>query len=629
MVRIGLKLFMGLALLALGGCAAVPRPHPRSALFDSEDGKHQMAQERAHLGGARPRLGLALSGGGTKAAVFSHGVLHGLHDAGILEHVDAISTTSGGGYAAFWYFSKRLELGDGYAKAFADCFPAWMGRDNQAELLDVARREAAKANLEVCEKPHHLSAQHPGDPYRWQAHLVRWPDVFKPGITSPEESQQVFPGFNTFIGALATIIEGPVRLIGLRKESYVAVSYQYGIERTWGLNPKARTAPEKWEYTNETREDERFVRQMLHVDPQKMQWHQLRTQYGLQKKLPLWILNTAEGQKVERNPNPLNLFELTPFGYGSPQWGYVTEDLSKRVPSIATGVRASAAFADSQGLGNGKQARWLEGLANVFPALSWGVPFEHPHAPQPLRLSDGGGADNLALVSLVRRGLDDVVVVDAAQDASGRMDDLCWSRGLLARSGFTLDVPHLADLDKVCASQIDPPPLPKEPIEGPRGYNVSAWLNPVLHGTITHDATGKVTNMWLIKAAWNEQAVWRAAVDKDCGFGPGRINCLLAMFWNNEFDEKRRDYLPFPQHGTAALTANGRSSVMLAYRELGRMLAQHLVRGEDGRFSLRQPNCKQPSVVLDRRHEGERAEPWPGILSTQKIPSCTSGVASR
>ena len=39
----------------------------------------------------KPKIGLALSGGGTKAAVFAHGVLHGLNDAGVLPHVDVIS----------------------------------------------------------------------------------------------------------------------------------------------------------------------------------------------------------------------------------------------------------------------------------------------------------------------------------------------------------------------------------------------------------------------------------------------------------------------------------------------------------------------------------------------------------
>src|SRR5262245_11063604 len=47
----------------------------------------------------RPYLiGLALSGGGIRSATFSLGVMQRLAAAGILKHVDYLSTVSGGGY---------------------------------------------------------------------------------------------------------------------------------------------------------------------------------------------------------------------------------------------------------------------------------------------------------------------------------------------------------------------------------------------------------------------------------------------------------------------------------------------------------------------------------------------------
>jgi hypothetical protein len=46
-------------------------------LFDDTDAQVRFGHERQHLNGARPKIGLAMSGGGTKAAVFSHGVLDG------------------------------------------------------------------------------------------------------------------------------------------------------------------------------------------------------------------------------------------------------------------------------------------------------------------------------------------------------------------------------------------------------------------------------------------------------------------------------------------------------------------------------------------------------------------------
>lgn len=56
----------------------------------------------------KPKLGIALSGGGTKAAAFGMGVLAGMADNGLLERTDYLSTVSGGGYAAYFLYSQTL-----------------------------------------------------------------------------------------------------------------------------------------------------------------------------------------------------------------------------------------------------------------------------------------------------------------------------------------------------------------------------------------------------------------------------------------------------------------------------------------------------------------------------------------
>lgn len=56
-----------------------------------------------------PQLGIALSGGGTRAASFAMGVLAQLDAAGVLQHANAISSVSGGGYSAYFYYSKLLQ----------------------------------------------------------------------------------------------------------------------------------------------------------------------------------------------------------------------------------------------------------------------------------------------------------------------------------------------------------------------------------------------------------------------------------------------------------------------------------------------------------------------------------------
>ena len=76
-------------------------------------------------GDPRPYLfGLALSGGGIRSATFSLGVMQRLARAGILKHVDYLSTVSGGGYigtALSWWLSGRNGASGSYD--LADRFP--------------------------------------------------------------------------------------------------------------------------------------------------------------------------------------------------------------------------------------------------------------------------------------------------------------------------------------------------------------------------------------------------------------------------------------------------------------------------------------------------------------------------
>lgn len=61
-------------------------------------------------------VGLAISGGGSRAAVFGMAVLEQLQQLGILQHVSAISTTSGGGLAGAYYATKGAGIDWGDAK---------------------------------------------------------------------------------------------------------------------------------------------------------------------------------------------------------------------------------------------------------------------------------------------------------------------------------------------------------------------------------------------------------------------------------------------------------------------------------------------------------------------------------
>src|SRR5436190_3487480 len=64
--------------------------------------------------------GIALSGGGIRSSSFGIGVMKALYDGGQLDQIDAISSVSGGGFAAYWLYGLDIpgaRFGD---NAFSD-----------------------------------------------------------------------------------------------------------------------------------------------------------------------------------------------------------------------------------------------------------------------------------------------------------------------------------------------------------------------------------------------------------------------------------------------------------------------------------------------------------------------------
>jgi NTE family protein len=58
----------------------------------------------------RSTLGLALSGGGSRAAAFHRGTVQGLSDIGLLDEIDVVSSVSGGSvFAAAWMAARWKE----------------------------------------------------------------------------------------------------------------------------------------------------------------------------------------------------------------------------------------------------------------------------------------------------------------------------------------------------------------------------------------------------------------------------------------------------------------------------------------------------------------------------------------
>lgn len=122
-------LFLCLAALWGGGCAqATPR------FFESGPRVPVSTRANQDLGDQERRdgrfVGLAISGGGSRAAVFGAAVLKELERLGLLQQVDVISAVSGGALPAAYYAL------DGYRTIdFANGFMERVGHDFQRDVL--------------------------------------------------------------------------------------------------------------------------------------------------------------------------------------------------------------------------------------------------------------------------------------------------------------------------------------------------------------------------------------------------------------------------------------------------------------------------------------------------------------
>src|ERR1700730_6101 len=124
------------SLLLLSGCAT-RSVNPPIAQYDPSKG-YQFERPGRNVGEPQDLVILAFSGGGTRAAAFSYGVLETLRRIEIvtksgskirmLDEVDAITGVSGGSFTALAYGLYGDKLFDGYEKRF-------LKRDVQGELI--------------------------------------------------------------------------------------------------------------------------------------------------------------------------------------------------------------------------------------------------------------------------------------------------------------------------------------------------------------------------------------------------------------------------------------------------------------------------------------------------------------
>ena len=140
MSRLRRSRLWGIGLIALlGGCAATRPINPPIAQVEPQAGyRYEVRQARAKDTGKDTLIILAFSGGGTRAAAFSYGVLEFLRQTQIanskgqtvrlLDEVDVITGVSGGSFTALAYGLHGEKLFDIYESAF-------LKRDVQGEIV--------------------------------------------------------------------------------------------------------------------------------------------------------------------------------------------------------------------------------------------------------------------------------------------------------------------------------------------------------------------------------------------------------------------------------------------------------------------------------------------------------------
>lgn len=384
----------------------------------------QLAALADYQASAGPRdpaqdIGVALEGGGSKAAPFALGTIAGLWEAGLLpSRVRAVSSVSGGSYAASYLFQRlwdkhpilvhdnawdtevRGAPGD-YPQWFRSCVPdAFVDkgllpdevRAQRCGELAVARPHASQeeAGQEACGSTTTREPYNEFLPdYAFLGQVWRWPDVLfsdlRPQL-KPDAKLQAPDWWQTIMLTVASAATVPVEVVtrvAFRWPLNSAPSkaaYEHGIERQFGISP----------------EDWQMVRQQCDPPLAMARRFRNRTLRGLGERLagtdePEWIVNASTPGTVtiadwlstaSRDP-VVHSFELTPHGYGAGLYGYAKMPPvigrqfdrpwnDKGDISISEAVVASAAFFDeNQSLVSHQPWRFVVGAGQLALNLNW------------------------------------------------------------------------------------------------------------------------------------------------------------------------------------------------------------------------------------------------------------------
>ena len=375
----------------------------------------------------RASLGIALAGGGSMAAAFGSGELSGLADRDLVDSASYISSVSGGGYAAYFYYAHKIipavRLGETPPTTkhlYDDCvrYPARKGTSNREAPRATPEVLAAITEAGGCDVEE-LFPRRIDDPKaqasKYQAFVRCQQDVLNPGECSIERTTGDF-GVPPMV-FLTTLLSMPPSWVSTTifdwglVTSPAAESYRNGIGMAYGAMPtnlkpllrlgesgkrsfwghgpylEPRTIrvlcpPESDAYATGCNPGPQYTL------PAPLKFEELRK--GLLearangRPMPFWIINAVATESRSTfgwwqtagkfSTTSSDIFEMTPVAHGSGRYGYVSAPMSLHGFSVLDSVTAAAAFLDpNQNVEGGRYLRGPIGVLQRVFNLDWGI----------------------------------------------------------------------------------------------------------------------------------------------------------------------------------------------------------------------------------------------------------------
>ena len=358
-----------------------------------------------------PTLGIALAGGGSKAAAFGTGVLAGLADSELLDSAQYLSTVSGGGYAAYFYYAHKIlprqrwmlnaDSVPSSKTLYRDCQRLPTGQASPEILRKVERYQEGGA-CDVDELSPRRDAAI-AETIKYQMFKRCQQDILQPGQCSVALTGDDW-GISGLTAATTLLTAPPSWLTTIvfdwgRPTSPAAIAYRDGIGMAYGTTV-TNTQPLLELGRNGMRdavvrcppEATAFARDCVpgphNPSPSPMTYNELLKGMQVAKAegnpMPFWIINAVatknrSGMGWFTNAGKFDTlnsdtFEMTPVTHGSGRYGFVSTNMGIHGFDVLMSVGAAAAFLDpNQNVAGGRLLRGPIGVAQRLLNVDWGI----------------------------------------------------------------------------------------------------------------------------------------------------------------------------------------------------------------------------------------------------------------